>query len=519
MRETDDYLQALLNRLDGGKGPSPAPTSPPPATSSAAAVEATAPVVQTQQPTASPTPRGLENDLDSQIELLKKRLASLQRLDDEPQTARVAASGPALASDGPFLPPITQQLADTRLTDCEIEALVLKFVLNQVNASGRQISDQTRLPLAWLDKILFKLKADQLLVHKGAAGLGDYVYQLTQQGSAEARRQMTQCSYCGAAPVHLQDYIASVKAQSVSRQEPTSEQIDEVFGDLLVSDNARNQIGQAILTGHGFFLYGAPGNGKTSIAERVSRAFGPTIWIPRAISIDGEIIRLYDPCQHVEMPVEADNSGLDPRTIDQRWIRIRRPTIIAGGELTMDRLEIMVNKFTGINEAPLQLKSNCGTLVIDDFGRQRMNIAELLNRWIIPLDRRHDYLNLPNGKTVQLPFDQLLIFSTNLQPRDLVDEAFLRRIPYKIEIADPTEREFRGLFRLYTERLGLEYQDEAVDDLIRRHYLERQRPFRFCQPRDLLLQVRSYCKFNKLPLALSRQAFDVAVSNYFAVVE
>jgi len=213
------------------------------------------------------------------------------------------------------------------------------------------------------------------------------------------------------------------------------------------------------------------------------------------------------------------NSGLlDQSKIDRRWVRVRRPTIVVGGELTMDSLEVTLNRSTGISEAPLQLKSNCGTLVIDDFGRQKMSTDTLLNRWIVPLEKRFDFLNLPNGKKIQVPFDQLIVFSTNLQPKDLVDEAFLRRIPYKIEIIDPTEQEFRDLMKLMCGRLGFEYDEAPINYLIETHYRKTNRPLRCCQPRDLLLQVKNYCLFRKVPLKLTNENFDLAVENYFAVM-
>ena len=201
--------------------------------------------------------------------------------------------------------------------------------------------------------------------------------------------------------------------------------------------------------------------------------------------------------------LEQGEGLLDHRVIDKRWIRIRRPTIVAGGELTMSQLEVTTNLSTGISEAPLQLKSNCGTLVIDDFGRQRMRIDELLNRWIVPLEKRYDFLNLANGKKIMVPFDQFVVFSTNLEPRKLVDEAFLRRIPYKIEVLDPSEQEFRNLIELMGQQLGVAYQKAAIDHLVETHYKKEDRSFRFCHPRDLLLQVRHYCKYHDLPPEMS----------------
>ena len=279
-----------------------------------------------------------------------------------------------------------------------------------------------------------------------------------------------------------------------------------------------DRLGPAVNSGRGLFLYGAPGNGKTSVAERITAAFGEFIWIPRAITVDGEVIRLFDPVNHVEAPLEAATGLLDCRRIDKRWVRIRRPTIVAAGELTMAALEVAFNSSTGISEAPLQLKSNCGTLVIDDFGRQRIRIEELLNRWIVPLEKHIDFLSLPNGKRVEVPFDQFLVFSTNLEPRDLVDEAFLRRIPYKIEIVDPTEEEFHNLFKFMAAKLGFTYRREPIDCLIEKHYKAVGRPFRFCHPRDLLLQIRNYCTYHKQPLALNSDYFDIACENYFAVM-
>ena len=280
-----------------------------------------------------------------------------------------------------------------------------------------------------------------------------------------------------------------------------------------------DRLGPAINSGRGLFLFGPPGNGKTSIAERITAAFGDTVWIPardRRRRRDRPSVRSGEPRGNAPLPSGA--CLLDARKIDKRWIRIRRPTIIAGGELTMSQLEVTVTPTTGICEAPLQMKSNCGTLVIDDFGRQRMRIDELLNRWIVPLEMRCDFLNLPNGKKIKAPFDQLVVFSTNLEPRELVDEAFLRRIPYKIEVIDPSEQEFRRLFRVMGEKLGIAYCEEAVDYLIEKHFKEADRPLRFCHPRDLLMQVRNYCKYQEIPAVMSNENFDRAVENYFVIM-
>lgn len=418
-----------------------------------------------------------------------------------------------------FRPPAPETLEDTQLSFEEVERLILKFLLSKGSASGRKICAQIKLPFQIVDPILKQLKQDQLVAFKGAAEMGDYDFAITEYGRDRARRYADECTYFGAAPVSLQDYLKSMAAQSIAKQHATEEDLEEAFSDLIMNKKMLERLGPAINSGRGMFLFGEPGNGKTSIAERVTRCFGSTIWIPRAMGIDGDIIRMFDPGVHevVEQPMTED--GLfDLSGVDQRWVQIVRPTVIAGGELTMRELEVTQNLQTKICEAPLQLKSNCGTLVIDDFGRQTMPVDELLNRWIVPLEKRYDFLNLPSGKKIQVPFDQLIIFSTNLEPKDLVDGAFLRRIPYKIEVPDPSEEEFHALFELMAPLSGFEYDRESVEYLVEKHYKTINRPFRACQPRDLLQQVKNFCVYKRQKKHMSPEAFDFAVDNYFSVM-
>ena len=233
--------------------------------------------------------------------------------------------------------------------------------------------------------------------------------------------------------------------------------------------------------------------------------------------MDGFLIKLFDAEIHEEIPT-PHNSILKMDQIDERWVKIKRPTIIVGGELTMDALEIRYNETTRISEASTQLKSNLGTLVIDDFGRQRMNPFELLNRWIVPLEKRYDFLALANGMKIQVPFDQLLIFSTNLEPRDLVDEAFLRRIPYKINVVDPTEDEFRELIRMMCKVLDIEHKQDVIDYVIEDYYKKTSRPFRCCHPRDLVTLAKNQCQYCGRPAELSRDNIDFATRVYFTVM-
>ena len=419
-----------------------------------------------------------------------------------------------------FYPHSPETLEETGLTIEEVERIILKYLLSKGTAVGRSICMQVKLPYTIIDPILKQLKNDQLLAFSGTAQMGDYEFSITDLGRDRARRYADECTYFGAAPVSLKDYLNAMAAQSIAKQEATEDDLRNAFSDLIINDKMFERLGPAINSGRGMFLFGEPGNGKTSIAERITSCFGSSIWIPRALGVDGDIIRIYDPGVH-ELVEEADaatGSLLDLSGVDQRWVQIVRPTVIAGGELTMKELEVCQNQQTKICEAPLQLKSNCGTLVIDDFGRQSMPVDVLLNRWIVPLEKRYDFLNLPSGKKVQVPFDQLIIFSTNLEPNDLVDGAFLRRIPYKIEVPDPSEAEFIELMKLMSPIMGFEYDQDCVKYLIETHYKQCNRPFRACQPRDLLLQVKNYCVYKGISKKMTNVGFDFAVDNYFSVM-
>ena len=368
-----------------------------------------------------------------------------------------------------------------------------------------------------VEPLLTTLRTNQIIVHAGSAAFNDYYYSLTNEGRARATALLAACAYVGPTPVPLSDYVISVEAQSITVETPGPAKLSAAVRDISVDPNLFDSLGPAINSGAGMFLYGAPGNGKSTIAKRITRCFGQEIWIPHAIYEDGQIIKFYDSAYH-KQAASNEHSILKSGEHDQRWLKIFRPTVVVGGELTMDNLELRHDPRSNINEAPLQMKSNCGCLLIDDFGRQRIEPRQLLNRWIVPLEMRHDFLTLPTGKKLQVPFDQLVIFSTNLEPRELVDEAFLRRIPFKIEIGDPSEEEFQQLFQLYAKTFGCEYRREAVEDLLARHYRPTHRHLRRCHARDLLLQIRSYCNYASTPMEMRPEYFDRAVKAYFATV-
>jgi predicted ATPase with chaperone activity len=400
-----------------------------------------------------------------------------------------------------------------------VESLVLKFLVNIGTAPGRRIATELGLPFGPFPEFLRQLKNQQIVNYTSSATASDFVYSLTDVGRARAKVYLEECTYVGTAPVPFEDYLDSVAAQTIATEHPKEDDLRRAFSDLLISEKTFGMLGPAINSGRGLFLYGFPGNGKTSIAERITRCFGTSVWIPRVLFIEGQLIKVFDQANHEPMETEASRGLLDSTDFDRRWVHIKRPTIVAGGELRMEDLEIRYDPVTKVSEAPLQLKSNLGSFLIDDFGRQRMQPVELLNRWIVPLEKRYDFLSLANGKKVRVPFDQLIIFSTNLEPKQLVDEAFLRRIPYKIHAADPSEQEFRQMLAIFAPKLGFKGLDpEAVEHLISHHYKRVKRPFRCCQPRDLLLQVRNYCIYNNLPLELTPEYFDFAAMNYFTVM-
>lgn len=422
-----------------------------------------------------------------------------------------------LLSDESFLPTQPRALAETGLPIPFVESLLFKVLASVGTSSGRRLADQMCLPFGLLEEVFQSLRARQLLVHAGAAAFNDYYYALTEQGNLAAQRALRACAYVGPAPVPLMDYVISVEAQSIAAESPRREQLVAAFEGITVEDELLDLLGPAVNSGAGMFLFGEPGNGKSTLAQRITQCFGQEVWVPHAIIENGEIIKVYDPSYHHE--VRGDSRGLiKTHEFDGRWVRIRRPTVVVGGELTMDSLEIRHDPHSHVSEAPLQVKSNCGCLVIDDFGRQRIAPAELLNRWIVPLESHHDFLTLSSGKKIQVPFEQLILFSTNLEPSKLVDEAFLRRIPYKIEIGNPSESEFHELFHLYATELGCTYRHEVVEQLLATHYRPKGRAMRRCHPRDLLKQLRSFCTYHSLPFEMQTEYLNRVVGSYFTMV-
>lgn len=420
-----------------------------------------------------------------------------------------------LLSGERFWPTEPKSLEETGLSQPVLEALILKIFLTFGSMTGRSLAENVGLPFGLIDPELARLRSLKFLVHQGTSTFNDYRYGLTEDGRSQAQAHLRECAYVGTAPVPLMDYVISVEAQAIADETIRRRDLHDAFHDISVDSQLLDLMGPAVNSAAGLFLYGAPGNGKTTLALRLTDCFGQAMWLPRAVIEGQEIMKIFDPAYHNP---SKRHSIADSSDYDQRWVRVRRPTVIVGGELTLDSLEVRPVS-PNLSEAPLQVKSNCGCLLIDDFGRQRVAPADLLNRWIVPLESRHDYLTLGSGRKIRVPFEQLIIFSTNIDPAELVDEAFLRRIRYKIEVNDPDEAEFHHLFELGADQMNYHYSAEAVEYLLEHYYRPTNRPLRRCHPRDLMQQVRNHCLYHEMPFEMLPQYFDHVARGFFTEVQ
>jgi hypothetical protein len=419
-----------------------------------------------------------------------------------------------------FVPEVPSSWEDTGLNRSFVLEMVLRTIYAKSRATGNEIADALRLFYGVIAPLLTELRGAEYIDIAGQRGVGDtnYEYILTSRGIQAVSEALQKTQYAGPCPVPLEKYIKAMGFQTIKNVVVTRRSIRQAFSDLIISEPVLNEVGPAVNSASSIFLFGYPGNGKTSIAERITRLMGDAIYIPYAIEADGQIIKVFDPIVHSEVEVPASDSAFgssNPR-YDLRWAKIKRPVVVVGGELTLPMLDLTYNEHAKFYEAPFQMKANGGIFLIDDFGRQQVRPIDLLNRWIVPLEKRYDYLTTVTGKKLEIPFDQLIIFSSNLDPQDLADEAFLRRIKYKINVLDPDEAQWRQIWQLVCKGRKISYEDRGIDYLLEKWYRPYNRPLRMCQPRDLLDQMISMAKYSMEEVTLANpDLLDAACRTYF----
>ena len=428
---------------------------------------------------------------------------------------------PALAESrlssrvAPPAPPAT--IEETGLQPDTLAQLLLKTLVAG-EASGTGLADKLRVPYSVLDALIQHARIEKLVEVRGTSGAGaaGYRYILTDLGRDRAGQFLDMCRYVGPAPVPLAQYNAYVRAGMQARPYLDRTSLSTGFEHLVVSPEMLDLLGPAVNSGKALFLYGAPGNGKTVYAEGIGKALGGEIHMPCAVDVDGQVITMYDPVSHQRMSESPSASSVITNAAhDRRWESIRRPVVVVGGELTLEMLDLTFNPISKFYEAPIQLKANGGVFVVDDFGRQRIPPRDLLNRWIVPLESRVDFLTLHTGRKFEVPFDVLIVFATNLKPQSLADEAFLRRIPYKILAKNPTLDEFCRIFELNCRRKGLTFDPVMVEYLERKYYRPRKIQMRACHPRDLISQVVDICRYTNREPVITRELLDAACGAYF----
>jgi hypothetical protein len=410
----------------------------------------------------------------------------------------------------PFLA-IPRDLQESGLPETMVEEHLLRTIYFANEMAAADMAAECGLPYTVIDPILKSLTKDLYLEIKGQRGIGDaaYVYTLSSKGKARALECLQKTWYRGPLPVPLDRYVGAIKAQSIRNLICTADSVRVAFNDLIIKSEMLDQLGPAVNSGSSLFLFGPPGNGKTAIAERVSRLMGDSIYLPRAVEVDGYVIKLIDTLSHIEVE--------DPheRLRDGRWALVKRPVVMVGGELTMAGLDLLWNDVGRFYEAPLQMKANGGVFFIDDFGRQIIRPADLLNRWIVPLEKKIDFLTLMTGKKVEIPFDELLIFSTNLNPEDLADEAFLRRIKFKVYASDPDLPQFVKVMQLVCRQRGIPYDDHGVEYMLDKWWRPHGRPLRMCHPRDIVDQLTAIARYLERRPELVPDLLDRACHSYF----
>jgi DNA-binding MarR family transcriptional regulator len=412
-----------------------------------------------------------------------------------------------------------QSLQDLGLPSLFLGQLTLKHCFYMDFFTMGDLAERLKVSVSIISEVLDYLKKAKWVEVRGPDPMNPVVtalslanrHSLTDGGRRQAAQLLEYDAYTGPAPVVLKDYWRQVTHQSIGKTGVTPDRIQQALKGLVLSAEILEQLGVAAVSGKPLFLYGPAGNGKTVIAQRLGRIWEDDILVPYAIFVDGQVIQVFDEITHARM--EGAASGGE--RVDRRWVRCRRPVVTVGGELTLDMLDLAYKPTLKYFEAPLQLKANNGVFIVDDFGRQRLDPQELLNRWIIPLENRQDFLRLRTGQKFAVPFDQFIVFATNLEPRTLVDDAFLRRLRSKVKMDYVTRPQFVEIFRRCCDQYQLKFDPEAVEYLLGRYYDDGQRPLTACHPRDLLEQIIDYCRFHRLAPRLTPENLDRACHSYF----
>lgn len=420
------------------------------------------------------------------------------------------------------VPPVPLKVVNTGLSEAFLTDLLLKAAhLEAGTFSLQQISDTLSLPFSVVDELAELVTTDQLASIRSATGYSRaaQVFELTKRGRERAKAALDTSLYVGAAPVPLQDYTRALVRQCVRQIEVDNEWIRHSLKHMVIGERMLNQLGPAFGSGRSIFFYGPPGTGKTSIAEILGRALPGHVYIPQAVEVSGQVIRLFDPAIHFSVADEtAEGPQLDLNMNlkhDPRWKKCRRPVVMVGGELTLDMLDLRYDASSKFYEAPIHMKAGNGVFILDDFGRQQVEPRQLLNRWIIPLERGTDFPTLHTGLKFEIPFDQITVFCTNMRPGDLVDEAFLRRIRHKIQVQYQTEDEFREILRRVCDTQGIAYDAVVAEYLLDNYYRKARRPLTGSHPRDLMEHIVDRARFMKRRPEFTAETVDMAAASYF----